>query len=289
VKSGYDFVGWYLDAGFSKPVVLPMAPAIPADVTLYAKWQAKSLPVTVTNADGSTAEVRYQTGQPIQLPSVDARSGYEFAGWFTQPTGGLQIMQGKVPPAGFTGAIYAHWTSLPNKVTIDLGNGLGQVTTTFLSGEDIALPPAPVLKGYTFNGWFTAADGGTQISAGYVPTDFSDLKLYAQWTKLPPHLASLTVSGFAAGASVLTSGMKAQIAKFVKANASVTSLTCTGFTQGPVVLNTDSALAKARAKAVCGYVASLRSGLPAAALKSVNELGVGSKVRRVVVELTVGE
>jgi uncharacterized repeat protein (TIGR02543 family) len=287
-KTGYDFFGWFLDAALTEAAALPLTPSVPADLTLYAKWQAQSLPVTVTNPDGTTTEVRYQTGQPVVLPSVDARLGYEFEGWFTQPTGGVQILPGQIPPAGFTGAIYSHWKALPNKVTIELGNGLGQVTTTYLSGQAISLPPAPVLTGYTFNGWFTAAVGGAQVTEGFVPTDFTGLSLYAHWTKLPKRTASLTVSGFAPGSPALTAAMKAQIAKFVKANASVASLTCTGYTQGPVVLNSDAALAKARAKAVCGYVAGLRLGLPSAALKAVTELGIGSKVRRVLVELELG-
>lgn len=288
-KQGYDLAGWYLDAALTKPANLPMTPTVPEDVTLYAKWTAQSLTVTVTNPDGTTTEVRYQTGQPVVLPSVDARPGYQFEGWFTLPNGGEQILPGHIPPAGFTGAIYSHWKALPNKVTVELGNGLGQVTTTYLSGQAVTLPPAPVMVGYIFNGWFTAAEGGTQVTEGFIPTDFTALSLYAHWAKLPPRTASLSVSGFAAGSPALTGAMRAQIAKFVKANAPVISLTCTGYTQGPAVLNTDAALAKARAKAVCGYVASLRSGLPSAALKAVNELGIGSKIRRVVVELTLGK
>ncbi len=41
--------------------------------------------------------------------------------------------------------------------------------------------PTPTRSGYTFGGWFTAAEGGERVSASRIYTE--DTKLYAHWTK----------------------------------------------------------------------------------------------------------
>jgi len=41
--------------------------------------------------------------------------------------------------------------------------------------------PTPVRPGYTFQGWYTAAQGGTQVSSPYT-ADAADVTLYAHWT-----------------------------------------------------------------------------------------------------------
>ena len=45
-----------------------------------------------------------------------------------------------------------------------------------------ALPTDPIRTGYSFNGWYTAASGGTQITAGAAHGQTADFTLYAQWT-----------------------------------------------------------------------------------------------------------
>ena len=43
--------------------------------------------------------------------------------------------------------------------------------------------PTPTLDGYTFAGWFTQSDGGTQVTKDTVVTTAKDHKLYAHWTQ----------------------------------------------------------------------------------------------------------
>ena len=58
-------------------------------------------------------------------------------------------------------------------------------TTTTTGGSISALPTDPTRDGYTFTGWYTAASGGTQITAGAAHGQTSDFTLYAQWTANP--------------------------------------------------------------------------------------------------------
>lgn len=46
--------------------------------------------------------------------------------------------------------------------------------------------PTPTRSGYTFNGWFDAATGGTKIGDGgssYLPSANANIQMYAQWTR----------------------------------------------------------------------------------------------------------
>ena len=49
------------------------------------------------------------------------------------------------------------------------------------------LLPTPTKSGYNFNGWYTVASGGTQVSSNTTIT--ADMTVYAQWTAAPATLA----------------------------------------------------------------------------------------------------
>ncbi|MGM9613230.1 MAG: S-layer homology domain-containing protein [Butyricicoccus sp.] len=67
-------------------------------------------------------------------------------------------------------------------VTFYANGGTASVSTVRVAkGEKVASPAAPTRSGYTFNGWFTAASGGTKYDFNTAVT--ADLSLYAQWTE----------------------------------------------------------------------------------------------------------
>ena len=59
--------------------------------------------------------------------------------------------------------------------------GLDTPDTVIASIED-AFDTVPTADGYTFNGWYTAAVGGTLVSASTVNSTAIDRTLYAHWT-----------------------------------------------------------------------------------------------------------
>ncbi len=76
---------------------------------------------------------------------------------------------------------YAFTSSTSYTVTFDAAGGsAGETSRTVNSGEIIGNLPAATRSGYSFDGWFTAASGGTQIYA----TDalYGNTTLYAHWT-----------------------------------------------------------------------------------------------------------
>ena len=74
----------------------------------------------------------------------------------------------------------------PYTVTFN-ANG-GSVTTTsktVTSGSTYGTLPTPTRSGYTFDGWYTAASGGTKITSSTTVNLTGNQTLYAHWTKIP--------------------------------------------------------------------------------------------------------
>ena len=59
-------------------------------------------------------------------------------------------------------------------------------TSTTTGGTISALPTNPTRTGYTFNGWYTAASGGTQITTSSPHGQTANFTLHAQWTADTP-------------------------------------------------------------------------------------------------------
>lgn len=87
----------------------------------------------------------------------------------------------------YEGTGYSHYPSgikfVPvNAVTFDPNGGSVTPTggTLNASGK-LASLPTPTRSGYSFNGWYTAKEGGTKVNTDTVFTE--DTTIYAQWTK----------------------------------------------------------------------------------------------------------
>ncbi len=67
-------------------------------------------------------------------------------------------------------------------ITFDANGGnCSTATATANTDGKLAVLPTATRSGYTFNGWFTAANGGTKVTTDTVFT--ADTTIYAQWTK----------------------------------------------------------------------------------------------------------
>ena len=71
--------------------------------------------------------------------------------------------------------------SLSYTVTFNPNGGSVSPTSAFVSaGGTLSSLPTPTRSSYTFNGWYTEATGGTQVTTGTAFTD--NTTIYAQWT-----------------------------------------------------------------------------------------------------------
>ena len=119
-----------------------------------------------------------------KFPPEPTRIGYKFAGWYTEKDGGAKVELGDVVTSSHT--LYAHWTAKKYTVTFDANGGTvepadAEMTVTY--GNPYGKLPEPTRKGYTFVGWFTNPNGGTQVKADAEVTTAADRTLHAHWTQ----------------------------------------------------------------------------------------------------------
>ncbi len=194
-RSGYIFAGWYTSASGGTRVGGAGESYTPdANITLYAQW---GKPCNVTyNANGGTcgtASEKY-TGTALTLPTP-TRDGYWFIGWYDAAEGGNKIGEAGLsyhPTSEIT--LYAHWQEqIEYTVTYNANGGTCGTSGATYEGTALTLP-TPTRTGYTFNGWYTEASGGTKIGdAGASYTPAANITLYAQW-KVNSYTIEVTTS-----------------------------------------------------------------------------------------------
>lgn len=201
----YHFMGWSTSSEETTPMYQP-GDIYNQDVaiTLYAVWEGNQYNISL---DGQSATVagtnqlyeNYARGvyldaegkqeittTGITIPkraytvtyncnggsgATSATANYTFGGYYTQTNGGGTQMidnAGKMT-SSFTNTSYLNDATLYAKWT----------------GGAVTLP-TPSRANYTFNGWYTAASGGTKIgNAGASYTAPANTTVYAQWTANP--------------------------------------------------------------------------------------------------------
>ena len=258
-RSGWTFKGWFPAATGGTALANGSTPSNTADFTLYAQWTANTLTVTYNSQSGSAvANGTCMTGSTLTLPAAPTRAGYTFSGWFTSPTGGTALVSGFSPSfiANFT--LYAQWIAKTVNVTFNSQSGSAVASSTFTVGSTLTLPAEPTRSGYGFNGWFTAATGGTSVNSGYSPTNTADFTLYAQWNKSSEKPAGVSIANitFASGSSDLVAATRSILDSAIKEiiKNKKTTINLAGFTDSKGSAAANLILSKNRAVTVQKYL-----------------------------------
>ncbi|MBR1921212.1 MAG: InlB B-repeat-containing protein, partial [Kiritimatiellae bacterium] len=136
--------------------------------------------VTLDANGGAVAEATLYVVKDEALGELPepTRDGYAFDGWYTAKSGGSALTATSKASAPAT--YYAHWLALYT-VTFNANGGTATpATATVKEGEAVGALPTATRDGYTFDGWYTAATGGTQVAATTKVT--ANVTYYAQWT-----------------------------------------------------------------------------------------------------------
>lgn len=193
-KSGYNFDGWFQEAGLNTEAVFPnFVHGKGENFTLYAKWTAATFTITYkAGVDGTGADIvqSFIYGNSATIKDDTApitRAGYSISGWAATDRGA----QARALSSSYASAanliLYPVWSANTNAVTYDEQGGSSVSNGTFATGSTLTLPAASVRSGYTFAGWYTASTGGTRLgnaSATISPSDTADITVYAQWTAI---------------------------------------------------------------------------------------------------------
>ena len=147
----------------------------------YDKYLSK---VTVLfDTDGgsniSSVEVGYET--KVNTPNDPKKDHYSFLGWYTDEDCTTEF-NFDTPITSDT-TLYAKWKLNEFNVSFNANGGnVSQTAKEVIYGEVYGTLPTPSRTGYSFNGWYTSATGGTKIAADTTVSAASDHTLYAQWT-----------------------------------------------------------------------------------------------------------
>ena len=183
VREGYTFKNWNTKAdGTGTASNAGTSKTFSSTTTLYAIW-AENVTVSFNANGGSEAEdVSNGAGMSSTLPT-SAKEGFWLEGWYTEKNEGTKIGNAgasfTLPESNTT--YYAHW-SPEYTVTYNANGGTVETASATYKGTALTLA-APTNGSKTFEGWYTAAEGGTLIGAAgdsYVPT--VNITLFAQWS-----------------------------------------------------------------------------------------------------------
>lgn len=176
-RSGYRFLGWntkrdgtgtsYTDG----QAISNLTSSAGGTVSLFAQWAQYTITYAANGGD-STPSAQTSYGN-VTLASAITRAGYEFGGWkigsTTYAAGATYNLTSNVTATAQWGAYTVSYNAHGGSAC-DSGSGTVTLPTTSRTG-------------YKFNGWYTAASGGTKVGnagASYSPT--ATITLHAQWT-----------------------------------------------------------------------------------------------------------
>lgn len=202
-RTGYTFKQWELDGS---KVSLATETKYAQNHTIYATYTPNTYTITF-NPNGGTVSTASKTvtfDKPYGAFPTPNRAGYVFEGWYTAASGGTKVADNIAELPVTTASnqtFYAHWKEGNFKLSLDYNGGTkgsgdsSPYTVTLNSGNynDISWG-LPTRRGYNFQGFYTAASGGTQVytAAGKCANDGTywkngkwnypgDVTLYAQW------------------------------------------------------------------------------------------------------------
>ena len=113
----------------------------------------------------------------MTAPSAPTKTGYTFAGWYSN-SGLTTPYTFTTMPASNTTA-YAKWTANSYTITFNSNGGSAVAAITQDFGTAVTAPTAPTKAGSTFAGWYSDAGLTTPYTFTTMPADTT---LYAKWT-----------------------------------------------------------------------------------------------------------
>jgi uncharacterized repeat protein (TIGR02543 family) len=225
--SGYTFEGWATSrdnassgiVSYVSSQAYKAANVEPVSIALYAVCYGTL--TYVSNIPGAgVSGVSMYYGDQITVSSGITRTGYSFDGWYNNDSltgtnyAGTVIKSANSYLADTN--LYAKWVANPYTLTANANNGTIPTTTgwTVASGGGTATKsvnydasygtlPTPTRTGYTFDGWYTAATGGSAVSSSTIMSSTSGAIIYAHWTPVTSTV-TLNANGGSGGTASVT-------------------------------------------------------------------------------------
>jgi len=151
--------------------------------------------VVTLNPQGGTVSpttISVNNGTAVGTLPIAARTGHTFAGWWTTASGGgTQVTASTIVTADVT--FHARWNPIQgahHQVSFNAQGGFSVACLVVEQGQAVGTLPIPTKAHHTFNGWWTAPTGGTQVTNALVPT--GNKTLHARWISNAPTRITIT-------------------------------------------------------------------------------------------------
>ena len=207
-KTGYTFEGWYTTSGCTDgtDVTSLGATDYTANITLYAKWSAKTISLTLDantangGSTGGSGSIEFGTSSATISTAATGQEGKILLGYYDATTGGHKILEtsGALASSAVDGYItsskwsretspttlYAQWSTNVYTVTFNMhDHGTPVGSQNVAHGGKVTEPtPEPSDPDWRFDGWYK--------EAGYVNTwNFNTetvtaaTTIHAKWTE----------------------------------------------------------------------------------------------------------
>ena len=146
----------------------------------WNKWvfNTNSAPVTFHTNKGNG--YTFASQKLILLPSLVGRTGRTFSGWYTDVTCTNKFNEGSATINSTSGVdLYGGWLYT---LTFDGNSGTPSPSSKgVVYGQNYGPLGSATKTGYSFDGWFTSASGGTEIKSSSKVTITTAQTLYAHW------------------------------------------------------------------------------------------------------------
>ena len=248
VRTGYDFTGWNTKAdGTGTTYAAGATVPVTAPVKLYAQWA----PVASVSSSSTPAPV-------VVAPQVTGFSARKFS-------------------TGSAGNVILSGNNFANVSSVKVISSTGVVTslTKTLNANGQLVLNVPTANADEYSLVIQNADGITTFSNAFVV----ETQTTASSTDSDV-IFRLVVGNFAAGSSRLSASQLKSV-NSTKTLKGVKSITCVGYTEGPTILSTDGALAKARASAACTALKKIFGTQVTYQMSGATTVRKGAAVRRV--------
>jgi len=180
-RSGHTFVGWATSSSATSATYASGASyTTDANITLYAVWTLNKYEITY-NANGGTNAPAAQNkahGTNLTLSSAVPSKSYTVT---FDPNGGTVDVAKRQGSCEFLGwATSSTATSAAYQAGGTFTTNANTTLYAVWKNPTMTKYSIPVREGYVFDGWYTAANGGTLITSSTTIT--GNMTVYAHWT-----------------------------------------------------------------------------------------------------------
>ncbi|MCQ2608441.1 MAG: ribosomal protein L7/L12, partial [Bacteroidales bacterium] len=186
-KTGCTFAGWYTTATFTGESVDRIDEYALDAKTFYAKWTENDYSIVYETSGGVIENVGYATnytfGTGATLPNTVSKTGYTFAGWFTNSAyEGVAVEEISETEYGKK-TYYAKWNVNSYAVTFNSNGGVinnGEINS-YSYGVGATLPTNVTKSGYTFAGWYNNEElAGVEVKT-IATNAYGEKNFWAKW------------------------------------------------------------------------------------------------------------